>query len=41
MTASWVQIDHHLIDRIMNEAAGVNRVFYDVSSKPSATIERE
>ena len=41
----WVQIDHEVLsrisNRIMNEVAGINRVVYDISSKPPATIEWE
>lgn len=45
MTAAWVHIDHEVIgriaSRIMNEVRGINRVVYDVSTKPPATIEWE
>ena len=45
MTADWVHIDHDILarisNRIINEVAGVNRVVYDISSKPPATIEWE
>ena len=45
MTADWVHLDHELLGRIstrvMNEVAGVNRVVYDISSKPPSTIEWE
>jgi len=45
MTADWVQIDHEVLsrisNRIMNEVVGINRVVYDISSKPPATIEWE
>ena len=43
MTADWVRIDHQVLariaTRIMNEVDGVNRVVYDISTKPPATIE--
>jgi GMP synthase (glutamine-hydrolysing) len=43
MTADWVHIDHDVLatisNRIINEVAGVNRVAYDISSKPPSTIE--
>jgi GMP synthase (glutamine-hydrolysing) len=45
MTAEWAQLPHALLGRvsgrIINEVRGINRVTYDISSKPPATIEWE
>lgn len=45
MTADWVHLDYDLLgkisNRIINEVSGINRVVYDISSKPPATIEWE
>ena len=45
MTADWVKLPYkileHLSNRIINEVKGVNRVVYDISSKPPSTIEWE
>jgi GMP synthase (glutamine-hydrolysing) len=45
MTADWYPLPHDLLgrasNRIINEVKGVNRVCYDISSKPPATIEWE
>ncbi len=46
MTADWAELPHKLpragvAGRIINEVRGINRVTYDISSKPPATIEWE
>jgi GMP synthase (glutamine-hydrolysing) len=45
MTADWAELPHTLLskvsNRIINEVKGINRVVYDISGKPPATIEWE
>ncbi len=45
MTADWAKLPHAFLgkisNRIINEVRGVNRVVYDISSKPPSTIEWE
>ena len=45
MTADWVKLPYRILEtmsnRIINEVQGVNRVVYDISSKPPSTIEWE
>jgi len=45
MTANWAHLPHDLLalvsNRIINEVRGINRVVYDISGKPPATIEWE
>ena len=45
MTANWYHMPYQMLsniaNRIINEVEGINRVVYDISSKPPATIEWE
>jgi GMP synthase (glutamine-hydrolysing) len=45
MTADWAELPHELLkgisNKIINGVKGINRVVYDISSKPPSTIEWE
>lgn len=45
MTADWARLPHSFLaeisSRIINKVSGINRVVYDISSKPPSTIEWE
>ena len=45
MTAEWTRLPYDLLERvssrIVNEVEGVNRVLYDITSKPPGTVEFE